>query len=63
MEGGEIEDRDEKMPKKRKKSSAYGFAALLAFLLAITVYTSNPDNWLLAIMLLIFGLGIVVAGQ
>lgn len=62
MEGGEIENRGEKVPKKRKKSSAYGIVVALTFVLALYVYGTTHEL-VLALLLVLLGVGIAISSR
>lgn len=56
-----MEEGSSKVPKR--KSTSYNLVALLVFFLGGYLYLSNPDNLFLALMIMILGVGILVAGR
>lgn len=62
MEGGEIRNREEKMPKKRKKSSAYGIVVVLTFGLAFYIYGTTHDLFF-TLLLVLLGVGIAISSR
>jgi membrane-bound ClpP family serine protease len=56
-----LEEENGGVPKRKKTS--YGFVGIIALALAAYIYSSDPNNWFLALMILILGIGIVIAGR